>query len=67
LHPAYASDCEPAGTLVEMTFLEIVELHPPPGSDFRGTLLRCADECLYCGASRTAWADASSSESDLAA
>lgn len=65
LHPAYASDCEFAGTLGEMTFREIVELHPLPGSEFRDALLRCAEECLDCGASCTACADASLSESDL--
>src|SRR5918996_792907 len=49
-----------------MTFREIVELHPLPGSEFRDALLRCAEECLDCGASCTACADASLSESDLA-
>jgi hypothetical protein len=29
-----------------MTFREIVELRPLPGSDFREALLRCAEECL---------------------
>jgi urease accessory protein UreG len=42
-----------------MTFREIVELHPLPGSEFREALLRCAEECLDCGASCTACADAS--------
>ena len=42
LHLAYASDCEFAGTLGEMTFREIVELHLLPGS--------CADVCLRCKA-----------------
>jgi hypothetical protein len=65
LHLAYASDCEFAGTLGEMTFREIVELHPLPGSDLRNALLRCAEECLDCGASCTACADASLSESDV--
>ena len=51
--------------LGEMTFREIVELHPLPGSEFRDALLRCAEECLDCGASCTACADASLSESDL--
>jgi hypothetical protein len=54
------------GTLGEMTFREIVELHPPPGSDYRKALLRCAEECLDCGASCTACADASLSERDVA-
>ena len=49
-----------------MTFREIVELHPLPGSDLREALLRCAEECLDCGASCTACADASLSERDLA-
>jgi hypothetical protein len=65
MHPAYASDCEVVGTLGEMTFREIVALHPLPGNDFREALLRCAEECLDCGASCTACADASLSESDL--
>jgi hypothetical protein len=54
------------GTLGEMTFREIVELHPLPGSEFRDALLRCAEECLDCGASCTACADASLSERDVA-
>ena len=49
-----------------MSFRAIVELHPLPGSDFREALVRCAEECLDCGASCTACADASMSESDLA-
>jgi len=67
LHPSYASDCEFAGTLGEMTFREIVEQHPLPASAYRNALRRCAEACLDCGTSRTAWADASLSESDLAA
>src|SRR5918996_1929813 len=66
LHPAQPPNCEFAGTLEEMTFRAIVQLHPLPGSDFREALLRCAEECLDCGASCTACADASLSESDLA-
>jgi hypothetical protein len=31
------------GMLGEMTFREIVELHPLPGSDLRDALLRCAE------------------------
>ncbi|HEX7145735.1 MAG TPA: hypothetical protein VF225_10555, partial [Gaiellaceae bacterium] len=54
------------GTLGEMTFREIVELHPLPGSEFRDALLRCAEECLDCGANCTACADASLSERDVA-
>ena len=57
------SDCEFAGTLGKMTFREIVKLHPLPGSDFREALLRCAEECLDCGASCTACTDASPGES----
>ena len=48
-----------------MTFREIVELHPLPGSEVRECLLRCAEECLDCGASCTACADASLSEGDV--
>ncbi|MGB2875267.1 MAG: hypothetical protein WBB76_07300 [Gaiellaceae bacterium] len=47
-----------------MTFRKIVEEHPLPASDLRDVLLRCAEECLDCGASCTACADASLSESD---
>jgi hypothetical protein len=54
------------GTLGEMTLREIVELHPLPGSDLRDALLRCAEECLDCGASCTACVDASLSERDVA-
>jgi hypothetical protein len=66
LHPRMPSGCEFEGTLGEMTFREIVELHPLAGSEFRDALLRCVEECLDCGASCTACADASLSESDLA-
>src|SRR5262249_59736843 len=48
-----------------MTFQEIVELHPQPTGVDRGALLRCIEECLDCGASCTACADASLSESDV--
>src|SRR5262245_41374867 len=48
-----------------MTFRQIVDKHPVTGSDFRDALLRCAEECLDCGASCTACADASLSESDV--
>jgi hypothetical protein len=47
-----------------MTFREIVELHPLPGSELREALLRCAEVCLDCGASCNACADASLSETD---
>lgn len=50
-----------------MTFREIVEQHPLPASGYRNALRRCAEAWLDRGASRTAWADASLSESDLAA
>jgi hypothetical protein len=48
-----------------MTFREIVNVHPLPATDDREALLRCAEECLDCGASCTACADASLSESDI--
>jgi hypothetical protein len=48
----------------DMTFREIVDLHPQPSSAFREALLRCAEECLDCAASCTACADASLSERD---
>jgi hypothetical protein len=48
-----------------MTFRKIVALHPVPGDDFREALLRCAEECVDCGASCTACADASLSERDV--
>jgi uncharacterized membrane protein len=48
-----------------MTFEEIVKLHPKPTGVDRGVLLRCIEECLDCGASCTACADASSSEDDV--
>jgi hypothetical protein len=38
-----------------------------PGSDYRDALLRYTEECLDCGVSCTACADASLSESDLTA
>jgi hypothetical protein len=49
-----------------MTFSAIFELHPLLGIEFREVLLRCAEECLDCGASCTACADASLSEGDVA-
>jgi hypothetical protein len=48
-----------------VTFQEIIKLHPHPTSVDRGTLLRCIEECLDCGASCTACADASLSEEDV--
>jgi hypothetical protein len=48
-----------------MRFQEIIELHPNPTSVDRGVLLRCIEECLDCGASCSACADASLSESDV--
>jgi len=48
-----------------MTFQGIVELHPQPTGVDRGALLRCIEDCLDCGASCTACADASLSESDV--
>jgi hypothetical protein len=48
-----------------MTFQEIVQLHPRPTGVDRAALLRCIEECLDCGASCTACADASLSESDV--
>src|SRR5919106_60674 len=65
-HPTYAFGLRVRGTLGEMTFREIVELHPLPGSNLRDALLRCAEGCLDCGASCTACADASLSERDVA-
>lgn len=50
---------------MSMTFLEIVNLHPQRGGDIRDILLRCVEECLDCGASCTACADASLGEPDL--
>jgi hypothetical protein len=48
-----------------MTFQEIIKLHPRPTGVDRDVLLRCIEECLDCGASCTACADASVSESDV--
>ena len=49
-----------------MTFQEIINLHPHPGSLDRAASFRCIEECLECGASCTACADACLSESDVA-
>jgi len=65
LHVGLPSERELEGRLVEMTFEKIVELHPLPASDLREVLRRCAEECLDCGASCTACADASLSEHDV--
>jgi hypothetical protein len=51
---------------VTMTFHAIFDLHPKPSSLDRKTLVRCIEECLDCGASCTACADANLSESDSA-
>lgn len=48
-----------------MTFQEIVRSHPRPGDLIRDILLRCVEECLDCGASCAACADASLGEHDL--
>ena len=48
-----------------MAFQEIVKLHPRPTGVDRDALLRCVQECLDCGASCTACADASLSEEDV--
>ena len=47
-----------------MTFEEIFGLHPQPTELDHQVLLRCVEECLDCGASCTACADASLSERD---
>src|SRR5262249_858210 len=60
---AFSSRPNPApGENKDMTFREIVDLHPQPSGAFREALLRCAEECLDCAASCTACADASLSE-----
>jgi hypothetical protein len=48
-----------------MTFQEIIKLHPHPTDVDRGVLLPCIEECLDCGASCTACADASLAEDDV--
>jgi hypothetical protein len=48
-----------------MTFQEIMNLHPQPTGLDRGAVLHCIEECLDCGASCTACADASLSEPDV--
>ena len=48
-----------------MRFQEVLELHPHPTDVDREVLVRCIQECLDCGASCTACADASLAESHL--
>jgi hypothetical protein len=48
-----------------MRFVEVIGSHPKPSDLDREALLRCVSECLDCGASCTACADASLSESNL--
>jgi hypothetical protein len=48
-----------------MRFEEIVAVHPRPTEVDREALLRCVRECLDCGASCTACADASLAEADV--
>jgi hypothetical protein len=48
-----------------MTFQEVIESHPQPTGLDRETLLRCVAECLDCGASCTACADADLAEDDV--
>jgi hypothetical protein len=48
-----------------MTFQQIIRVHPSPTDVNRDALLRCIEECLDCGASCTACADASLSEPDV--
>lgn len=48
-----------------MSFEEIIKLHPQPTSVDREVLVRCIHECLDCGATCTACADASLAEDHL--
>ena len=48
-----------------MRFQEVIELHPQPTDVDREVLVRCIEECLDCGASCTACADASLAESHI--
>jgi hypothetical protein len=48
-----------------MRFQEIVAVHPQPSDVNREALLRCIEECLDCGASCTACADANLAEADV--
>lgn len=56
----------PAGTYYRavVTFPQIIDLHPQPSDVNREARLSCIEECLDCGASCTACADASLSEPD---
>ena len=47
-----------------MTFWEIADVYPLPGSLIRRALLRCAEECFDCAASCTACAEFLLSEND---
>jgi uncharacterized membrane protein len=48
-----------------LRFTEVIAAHPQPSDVDRETLLRCVAQCLDCGASCTACADASLSEGDV--
>ena len=48
-----------------MRFRQIMELHPQPIGVDREALVRCIEDCLDCGTSCTACADASVAESDV--
>ena len=48
-----------------MRFPEIIALHPQPSEVNRDALVHCVQECLDCGASCTACADASLAEGDI--
>lgn len=48
-----------------MTFQKVFEAHPQPTGLDRDVLLRCIAECLDCGASCTACADADLAEGDV--
>ena len=64
-HPAGPAPRPVGGYLDgEMTFREIVDLHPLPASLIREVLLRCAEQCFDCAASCTACADVSLSDDD---
>jgi hypothetical protein len=48
-----------------MRFTEVIGAHPKPSDLDREALLRCVTECLDCGASCTACADANLGEGDV--
>ena len=50
-----------------MSLREIINAHPRPATLNRDLLLRCADECLDCGATCTSCADACLGEEDVQA